>query len=125
MLSYTALHDLLYSVHERFTYVGDMEQFDTPEYWMSFDEIAEGDFSGDCDDFAQACRKELASIGEESRLATVGVNSPDSMNHCICIYDNWILDNRFEFPMRKADVPDYTFFSISGFNPNEPWHELS
>lgn len=124
MLDYKQLKELLWACHERFRYVGDMAKYDIPEYWPSFNDIPDvGIYEEDCDGFAQMVRKELHKLGEESRLALCGVNS-DNINHCVAIYDNYVLDNIHHFPMRKSELATYKWFTISGFTVDEPWREI-
>ncbi|MCP3675983.1 MAG: hypothetical protein GY829_16165 [Gammaproteobacteria bacterium] len=123
MLKHNKLSKIVSSVHDRFTYVSDIELYNVKEHWISFDDIPDGNFSGDCEDFTQAVRKELAAIGEKSRIATCGINST-RMNHAVCIYENWVIDNVHKWPMLKSDLQNYKFISISGFNAGDTWHEL-
>lgn len=123
MLTYKTLTSIVHDVHSRFTYVSDIMKYGKREHWVSFNEIPDGRFSGDCEDFAQAVRKELAELGEKSRLATCGVNS-DTMNHAVCVYDDYVIDNIHHWPMRKSELATYKFISISGFEPGDPWREI-
>ena len=123
MLDYDSLTDILHRVHDRFTYVSDISKYNKREHWVAFSDIPDGNFSGDCEDFAQAIRKELHKLGERSRIAVVGVNS-DKMNHAVCVFDHYILDNIHFYPMRRTELANYKLISISGFEPNEPWREI-
>lgn len=123
MLAYEDLSKLVFRVHKRFTYTSDLEHFGKLEHWVGFDEIPDGNFKGDCEDFAQAVRKELTRLNEPSRLAVCGVNSKN-LNHAVCIYNNYVIDNIHLRPMLKTDLANYHFISISGYNPGEPWKEL-
>ena len=123
MLDYDSLVDILHRVHDRFTYTSDISKHNRREHWPSYSDIPDGDFSGDCDDFAQAVRKELHKLGERSRIAVVGVNS-DTINHAVCVFDHYILDNIHYFPMRRTELANYKLISISGFEPDEPWREI-
>ena len=120
---YMELCDLLKLVHNRFTYISDIEEYEESEYWVSFAEIPDGDFSGDCEDFTQAVRKELDAINEESRIGLVGVNSSVA-NHAVCLYNDFVIDNIHKWPMLKTDLMNYTFISASGFKPGDPWREI-
>ena len=127
-MTYKELKEILWSVHDRFTYTSDISQFGKPEHWMSFDEIPEGRFSGDCDDFAQAIRKEVSKVGGSSRLAVCGVNS-DTLNHAVALVDcsdgiTYICDNIHKWPMRKSELATYKFISVSGYETGDPWREI-
>lgn len=123
MLTYNDLAELVFNVHKRFTYISDITKYGKNEHWISFKDIPNGDFEGDCEDFAQAVRKELDNLGEKSRLATVGVNST-TMNHAVCVYNNFVIDNIHRSPMRKSYLINYTFVSISGYLAGDDWREI-
>ena len=124
MLSYDELCKLVTSIHERFTYISDIAQYGKAEHWESFNEIPDaGELHGDCEFFAQAVRKELHKMGESSRLAVCGVNS-NTINHAVCIYDNWVIDNIHRWPMIKRDLLNYKWFKISGYETGEAWREI-
>jgi len=123
MLTHDELCQLVAGVHFRFTYISDIEKYGKHEKWEGFGDIPEGNFAGDCEMFAQAVRKELDRLGQKSRLATCGVNS-DTINHCVCVYDNWVIDNIHQYPVPKSDLMTYKFIAISGFKAGDAWHEV-
>ena len=123
MLDFESLTDILHRVHDRFTYVSDISQYKRKEHWVSFNDIPDGDFEGDCEDFAMAVRKELHRIGERSRIAVCGVNSIKA-NHAVCIFDHWVLDNIHYYPMKRTELANYKLISISDFEANGNWRRI-
>jgi len=122
-LSYGELTKLVQSVHKRFTYVSDLKQYGTAEWWISMAEVPRHRFKGDCEDFAQAIRKELKSRGQMSFLAMVSVSS-DIPNHIVAVYNGWIIDNIHKYPMPRSKLNGYKFFSISEDNIYKPWRVI-
>jgi len=120
-LDYNELRTILSSVHNRFTYVSDISNFGMPEYWMAMSEIPQGNFEGDCEDFANAVRKEILNAGGEATLAVCGVNSR-SLNHCVCISGDWVLDNIHKWPMKRSDLATYHFISM--MDDEGVWREI-
>lgn len=113
-LTYKELNDIVKNCHKRFEYISDISNYNVPEHWPMFSEIPEaGVFKDDCDGFMQMVRKELAKLNEPSVMQTVGINSTEKINHAACRYDNWIIDNTHNRPMRRSNLIGWTFFKHS------------
>ena len=116
------LDDIFQDVKGRFTYVPDNFQFNRVEYWMD-PELLDGDFSGDCDDFALACRKLVRAAGLPSRLVFCQVENGD--HHLVLESRGWILDNRQRLVVSNSDYDgQYKWISMSGFNAGDPWTSI-
>jgi len=120
-MSYLELAILQRRVLNRFIYVRDDKNFGQPDYWMSTEEIPEeGPIRGDCEDFCQAYNVELSKYGERAYVQLVGTKSK-RLNHAVCRYNNYLIDNTHSFPITRTDVPFWTFISHS-IN-NKEWYK--
>jgi len=116
------LDDIFQDVTGRFTYVPDQFQFGEIEYWME-PELLDGDFSGDCDDFALACRKLVRKAGLPSRLVFCQIETGEY--HLVLESEGWILDNRQKFVVSNAKLRGRSeWISMSGFNAGGPWTHI-
>jgi predicted transglutaminase-like cysteine proteinase len=109
-------------IKDGFTYVSDEEQYGTKEDWRfpeSYDNL-----TGDCDDFAIACRKLLKEKGHECRL--VFCRTEGGGGHLICVIGKMALDNRMKFPVeiKYLQHKGYELISASGLNPEDDWHTI-
>jgi len=112
-LKYNQLAKIQREVHERFRYISDISKYGKIEHWPLFEEIPEtGIFKDDCDGFVQMFRKELDKVGEKSIIQLVGINS-NTVNHAVCRYGDWLIDNTHISPVRRTDVPEWTFIKHS------------
>ena len=111
-------------IKDGFTYVSDEEQYGTKEDWRfpeSYDNL-----TGDCDDFAIACRKLLKEKGHECRLLLC--KTENGGWHLICTIGKFALDNRMKFPVELTyltGVQGYTLSSVSGLEPGDEWHNIA
>jgi len=130
MLTYDQLAKILHTNHQQYIYTEDFKKYGVGEYWMTYDEIGReliqhGFVRGDCDDMTQMNRRSLKILyNEDSQIVTCGVHQK-TLNHAVCYYNGWILDNRFMWPMKASELKDagYHFIAISGFNKSDAWHE--
>jgi predicted transglutaminase-like cysteine proteinase len=74
--------------------------------------------TGDCEDFALACRMLCRKAGIESRLVTCWTETGGY--HCVLESGGWVLDNRHTTLTTKDNLP-YRWDRISGFNAGDPW----
>ena len=115
-------------VHQKvlrgFRYVSDQRQYDKIEDWRIPEDC--GRVTGDCDDFAIACRSLLREKGhKESRL--LFCLTENGGGHLICVLGKMALDNRQRSPIEIETLANrigYKFISISGTNPGDPWRTI-
>jgi len=119
------LKDLHRMMFKEFDYETDMEKYGHEEYWDIIpEEFKAGDkFSGDCENFALACRKVVRGAGFESRLIFCTLKG---QGHCVLEVDGYIFDNRFETLSTKnfLEKKGYKWIAISGFKAGDKWHKL-
>lgn len=115
-------YSLALKIHQKVNsdteYRTDLVQYGVPEFWT-----VAGQF-GDCEDYALAKRNALLDAGfdrDKIHLCTCFV---DGAGHCVLLVNtdkgNYILDNRYEWPMLPNNLP-YTWESILC---NGEWREL-
>lgn len=124
---YQTLNAIQVKVHKHFTYKTDMEQYGTVEKWVMPSPTFKGatDFVGDCEDFALACRKLCRDAGLKTRLV---VCTMDGEGHCVLECEGWIMCCNQEQLMSRDDLEKhqgYHWLYISGFNPGDPWLEIT
>ena len=110
----------------KFKYAADSIVYGESEYWVSPAEIRDqlskqGFLAGDCDDFASLCVMRARAKGFPARF--VFCQTETGEYHLVCEVKGWILDNRYREIMRKNEL-QYTWLSISGFAPGDPWHSI-
>jgi len=120
--------DDVFVVHQKvrygFRYVSDQDQYDKIEDWRLPEEDCEH-VTGDCDDFAIACRHLLREKGYEPRLLLC--LTENGGGHLICVLGKMALDNRQRSPIEIETLANrigYKFISISGTNPGDPWRTI-
>jgi len=108
-----------------FGYANDLSTFGKSEYWATLAELQSrsqhGELTGDCEDFAEICVHNLRANCYPARFVFCQVETGDY--HCVAETAGIILDNRQAFPTPQNKLP-YTWISISGFNPGDPWHTI-
>ena len=115
-------------VHQKvlrgFRYVSDQHQYDKIEDWRIPEDLEH--VTGDCDDFAIACRSLLREKGhKEPRL--LFCKTETGRGHLICVLGKMALDNRQRSPIEIETLANrigYKFISISGTNPGDPWRKI-
>lgn len=124
------LRNILGTIHrkifQRFTYAKDQDQYGINEKWVMPEEAYDGSqrFTGDCEDFALACRKVCREAGiEDSRL--VYCKTELSGGHCVLEVQGWILDNRQTKLKSRDDMKGYRWIAVSGYNSGDPWHYIN
>lgn len=109
----------------RFNWVSDQATFGKSEYWATLKELEvrsqRNEITGDCDDFAELCVHTLRANGYPARFVFCQTESGEY--HCVAETNGVILDNRKAFPTPQNLIP-YTWISISGFKPGDPWHKI-
>lgn len=104
----TNSYDLAESIHRKVNfdteYRTDLKQYGVPEFWT-----VAGKF-GDCEDYALAKRQALLQRGwPNDRLGLVICKTETGEGHCVLLVmtdkGNYILDNRYEWPMLPNDLP--------------------
>lgn len=115
-------------VHQKvlrgFRYVSDQRQYDKIEDWRIPEDL-DGHVTGDCDDFAIACRSLLREKGHEPRL--LFCLTENGGGHLICVLGKMALDNRQRSPIEIETLANrigYKFISISGTTPGDPWRTI-
>lgn len=120
------LHTIHKLVFRNFTYATDQEQYSMVEKWVmpETDYNRHRPFTGDCEDFALACRKLCREDGiDNSRL--VYCQTELGGGHCVLEVDGWILDNRFDRLKNRDDIVGYKWIALSGYNSGDPWHKIT
>lgn len=103
-------------VYNRFTYYTDEDQYGTAEKWVI--PSVSAPFSGDCEDFALACRKLCREQKIQSRLVVCMVNGE---GHCVLEVNGWILDCNYDHVVSRNELTNYQWRAISGFDPGDDW----
>ena len=113
-------------VFSKFSYITDLEKYGVEEKWVMPDITFNGTqkFTGDCEDFALACRKLIREAGIKSRLVYCVVE--DGSGHCVLEVNGYILDNRFPTLLSNTKLvkKGYKFIAISGYESGEDWKKL-
>jgi len=104
MNSYSIVESINRKVNASVTYKTDLQQYGKPEHWC-----LPTDF-GDCEDYALAKRQALLQRGwPNDRLGLVVCKTETGEGHCVLLVmtdkGNYILDNRYEWPMLPNDLP--------------------
>lgn len=78
----------------------------------------------DCDGFCLACRSLLRRLDIPSRLVYCKVAGAD---HLVVEAQGWILDNlqRSVVPNTLLTTQQYRWLRISGYEPGDPWREVT
>jgi predicted transglutaminase-like cysteine proteinase len=109
----------------RFFWKDDRTVFGKNEYWATLEELQaqsqRNEITGDCDDFAELCVRNLRANGFPARFVFCQVETGGY--HCVAATGGMILDNRQNFPTPQSKLP-YKWISISGFAAGDPWHEI-
>ena len=101
--SYKLAERINSDVNARVTYKSDLEQFDTPEFW-----VMAGKF-GDCEDYALAKRNALLQAGWDKTSLGLCICEAFGNGHC-CLWvetdkGSFILDNNYAFPVKPSELP--------------------
>ncbi len=109
-------------VSDGFRYVTDEEQHGRREDWRLPE--ACGEVTGDCDDFAIACRTVLKEQGYRARLLFCKAETGEG--HLICVLGKMALDNRQRGPVEIRALVDqgYSLMAVSGTQPGDAWREI-
>lgn len=106
-----------------FRFMEDEEQHGQVEDWRIPEDFER--VTGDCDDFAIACRTLLKHKGHRPRLLFCNVET--GQGHLICVLGKVALDNRRKFPLEIETLVKrhgYELISISGTEPGDGWHAV-
>ena len=111
-------------VHDGFTYKTDKRQYGVAEKWVEpYDPT---NVTGDCEDFALACRKLCREAGYKTRLVLCKLNDD---GHLVLSCGGWIFDNNFD-DVKSRDAlehlngMDYEWLKCSGYEAGDPWHTI-
>lgn len=124
---FNQLTHILDKVSKGFTYETDQEQYGMSEKWVMPSASFTGNVpvTGDCEDFALACRKLCRNIGLQTRLVICTLNGE---GHCVLECNGWILDNNHNRVATRDELQkneQYVWYYISGYNPRDDWHMIS
>jgi len=116
------VHD---TVSAGFKYVSDEKQWGTIiDDWRIPEDCKR--VTGDCDDFAIACRELLREKGHKPRLLFCLTETGDG--HLICVLGKMALDNRQRSAVEIEDLVSgrkkYTLVTVSGRVPGEEWRAI-
>lgn len=125
------MKDLAKKIHkqvwELFTYTLDKEQF--PEFWDHWkswtDEVeANQPFSDDCDGFCLTCAELLIRQGAKPKDVSIcDVTTETGGRHLVCVYESWVLDNRYRYVFYWKDV-DYVWHRSMRLNEKGVWRTM-
>jgi predicted transglutaminase-like cysteine proteinase len=113
------LNSIHASVKGGFEYRTDLEQYADVEHWVIPDDVE--NVTGDCEDFALACRKLCRREGIPSRL--VHCLTETGEGHLVLECAGYILDNRYDWVKTNTSL-DYQWIKISGYEAGDDWHDL-
>ena len=104
MNSYSIAERINSDVNASVTYKSDLEQFDTPEFWVKAGQY------GDCEDYALAKREALLQAGwPKDKLGLCVCYTQLGEGHCVLWVDtdkgSFILDNNYAFPVKPSELP--------------------
>ena len=110
MNSYSLAERINSQVNASVTYKTDLEQYFTPEHWV------EATTFGDCEDYALLKRHALVQLGWSlDDVNLIACVTETGEGHCVLLVKtdkgNYILDNRYEWPMLPKSLP-YSWESI-------------
>lgn len=115
-----ALRDALDKIHsdvmQGFTYKSDQEQYGLKEHWVQPEDPY--NVTGDCEDFALACRDLCKQSAIASRL--VYCKTETGEGHCVLECHGYIVDNR-QKRVYIADDVNYEWNAMSGYEAGDPW----
>lgn len=102
--SYKLAERINSDVNARVMYKSDLEQFDTPEFWVKAGQY------GDCEDYALAKREALLQAGwPKDKLGLCVCYTQLGEGHCVLWVDtdkgSFILDNNYAFPVKPSELP--------------------
>jgi len=102
--SYKLAERINSDVNARVTYKSDLEQFDTPEFWVKAGQY------GDCEDYALAKREALLQAGwPKDKLGLCVCYTQLGEGHCVLWVEtdkgSFILDNNYAFPVKPSELP--------------------
>ena len=101
--SYSIAERINSDVNARVMYKSDLEQFDTPEFWVKAGQY------GDCEDYALAKREALLQAGWPKDKLGLCICEAFGSGHC-CLWvetdkGSFILDNNYAFPVKPSELP--------------------
>ena len=104
MNSYSIAERINSDVNASVTYKSDLEQFDTPEFWVKAGQY------GDCEDYALSKRNALLNAGwPKDKLGLCVCYTQLGEGHCVLWVDtdkgSFILDNNYAFPVKPSELP--------------------
>jgi predicted transglutaminase-like cysteine proteinase len=117
----------LAEIHKRvlsgFKYVTDLNKHGVVEDWRFPENI--DSVTGDCDDFAIACRKLVKETTPHTSRLVVCTTEQGEW-HLVCAVGQYILDNRQKSVVTKEllERRGYKFMYVSGLNPGDEWKTL-
>lgn len=112
------------SVFAKFEYKTDLEQFNSIERWVMPPDAFNGKtkITGDCEDFALACRKLCREQNIKSRLVVCITEQGEG--HCVLECSGYILDNRYNSVKTNTQLK-YDWLYISDFEKGGEWRKIN
>ena len=117
-------------VFQGFNYKRDVDNHGVVEHWGDCLDKLDGQWEGDCDDFAITCSLLLSQSGiADKNIRLIFCKVETGGGHLICAVDTdddtLILDNRQKFVVSAGELGEYTF--ISGMRLSEPgvWKQIT
>jgi len=115
--------DVFDKVKDGFNYKRDIDRVGVVEHWGDAMDKLDGEWEGDCDDFAITCAllAEQSGVPDES-IRVVFCTVETGGGHLVCCVDTeddtLVLDNRQKFVVSAGELDDYNF--KSGMRLSEP-----
>lgn len=119
---YKELSEIHKKVKKGFKWISDKELHNLMELWVPPEDPL--NVTGDCEEFAMACRKLCKQKNIKTRLVHCLVNiDGEQQGHLVLECNGWILDN-IQNKVVSKDELDYTWIKISGYERGEKWHYI-
>lgn len=122
--------DVFDKVKDGFNYKRDIDRVGVVEHWGDAMGKLDGQWEGDCDDFAITCALLAETNGiSDDKIRVIFCKVETGGGHLICAVDTdddtLILDNRQKFVVSAGELGEYTF--ISGMRLSEPgvWKQIT
>lgn len=117
-------------VFQGFNYKRDIDNHGVVEHWDDCLDKLDGQWEGDCDDFAITCSLLLSQSGiSDDKIRVIFCTVETGGGHLVCGVDTdddtLILDNRERYPVSASELHGYKF--ISGMRLSEPtvWRTIN
>lgn len=124
------VEDIFNKVKDGFNYKSDIQTQGVVEHWGESLDKLDGEWEGDCDDFAITC----ALLAEESgfkseNIRVIFCQVETGGYHLVCGIDTdddtLILDNRQKFVVSAGELYEYKWMSGMNLNERGTWRKIT